>query len=74
LVRRLSIGDPASRRESTPARLRRREPLILIVDDAAQTGELYAQYLTYRGLGVVGAPTSTAPELKMRALLSAPDA
>lgn len=39
-----------------PTQLRRRGPLVLIVDDAAQTRELYAEYLTFRGLGVVGAP------------------
>jgi two-component system cell cycle response regulator DivK len=39
-----------------PTRFRRRGALVLIVDDAAQTRELYAEYLTLRGLGVVGAP------------------
>ena len=37
-------------------RERRRAGLVLIVDDSVHTRELYAEYLTYRGLGVVGAP------------------
>jgi CheY-like chemotaxis protein len=34
----------------------RRAGLVLIVDDSLHTRELYTEYLTYRGLGVVSAP------------------
>jgi CheY-like chemotaxis protein len=44
---------PVSRRFS---RARRRDGLVLIVDDSLPTRELYTEYLTYRGLGVVYAP------------------
>ncbi len=37
-------------------RARRRARLVLIVDDSLHTRELYTEYLTYRGLGVVSAP------------------
>ena len=37
-------------------RERRRAGLVLIVDDSVHTRELYTEYLTYCGLGVVGAP------------------
>jgi two-component system, cell cycle response regulator DivK len=39
-----------------PSRLRRRGALVLVVDDATHTRELYTEYLTYRGIAAVGAP------------------
>lgn len=50
-----ATADPELGGPEQPARLRRRGALVLIVDDAAQTRELYAEYLTFRGLGVVDA-------------------
>jgi two-component system cell cycle response regulator DivK len=50
------MAGPALAEALEPARLRRPGTLVLIVDDAAQTRELYAEYLTFRGLVVVGAP------------------
>jgi|SRR6185369_5644390 CheY-like chemotaxis protein len=38
------------------ARARRGAGLVLIVDDSLHTRELYTEYLSYRGLGVVSAP------------------
>jgi CheY-like chemotaxis protein len=49
-------ADPGLAGDVQPARHRRRSALVLIVDDAAPTRELYAEYLTFRGLGVVDAP------------------
>jgi two-component system cell cycle response regulator DivK len=51
-----AMADPGLAEVVEPTRLRRRRTLVLIVDDAAQTRELYAEYLTFRGLLVVGAP------------------
>jgi two-component system, cell cycle response regulator DivK len=45
-----------SRTASEPRRARRRSRLVLIVDDSLHTRELYTEYLTHRGLGVVSAP------------------
>lgn len=40
-------------------RARSRPRLVLIVDDSVHTRELYTEYLTHRGLGVVSAPDAT---------------
>jgi two-component system cell cycle response regulator DivK len=37
-------------------RAKRRSGLVLIVDDSLHTRELYTEFLTHRGLGVVSAP------------------
>jgi two-component system cell cycle response regulator DivK len=42
--------------ELRPPRHRRRGSLVLIVDDATHTRELYTEYLAARGLGAVSAP------------------
>jgi two-component system, cell cycle response regulator DivK len=52
---------PGATRRISPAasrawRARRRAGLVLIVDDSLHTRELYTEYLTFRGLGVVTAP------------------
>lgn len=39
--------------------VRRRPGLVLIVDDSLATRELYTEYLSHRGLGVVSAPEAT---------------
>jgi hypothetical protein len=41
-------------------RNRRRAGLVLIVDDSLHTRELYTEYLTFRGLGVLTAPDGEA--------------
>src|SRR5262249_1412894 len=61
--------DPRLRGRAEPTPLRRRDPLVLIVDDAAQTRELYAEYLTFRGLGVVDAPDAETGLVRARTLL-----
>jgi two-component system, cell cycle response regulator DivK len=45
-----------ARTASEPRRAKRRSRLVLIVDDSLHTRELYTEYLTHRGLGVVSAP------------------
>ena len=44
---------------SRVGRGRRRAGLVLIVDDSLHTRELYTEYLTHCGLGVVSAPDAT---------------
>ena len=51
---------PASQPAPRVLRNRRRAGLILIVDDSLHTRELYTEYLTYRGLGVLTAPDGEA--------------
>jgi len=53
---RIPAESEATGPESRRSRARRRAGLVLIVDDALHTRELYTEYLTYRGLGVVSAP------------------
>jgi two-component system, cell cycle response regulator DivK len=43
-------------REPRPSRRRRHGIVVLVVDDATHTRELYTEYLAFRGLGAVGAP------------------
>jgi two-component system, cell cycle response regulator DivK len=50
------VFDSTRPAPSRVARARRRDPLVLIVDDSVHTRELYTEYLTYRGFGVVTAP------------------
>lgn len=50
------MSSPASLPVTPP---RRRPGLVLIVDDSLHTRELYSEYLTHRGLGVVSAPDAT---------------
>lgn len=45
-----------TRTASETRRAKRRSGLVLIVDDSLHTRELYTEYLTHRGLGVVSAP------------------
>ena len=47
---------PASQPSPRVLRNRRRAGMVLIVDDSLHTRELYTEYLTYRGLGVITAP------------------
>lgn len=47
---------PASLPAPRVLRNRRRAGLVLIVDDSLHTRELYTEYLTFRGLGVLTAP------------------
>ena len=47
---------PASLPSPRVARGRRRAGLVLIVDDSLHTRELYNEYLTFRGFGVITAP------------------
>ena len=47
---------PASQPAPRVLRNRRRAGLVLIVDDSLHTRELYTDYLTFRGLGVLTAP------------------
>jgi two-component system, cell cycle response regulator DivK len=51
---------PASLPAPRVLRNRRRAGLVLIVDDSVHTRELYAEYLTFRGLGVLSAPDGEA--------------
>jgi CheY-like chemotaxis protein len=51
---------PASLPASRVLRNRRRAGLVLIIDDSLHTRELYTEYLTYRGLGVLSAPDGEA--------------
>jgi len=51
---------PASEPAPRVLRNRRRAGLVLIVDDSLHTRELYTEYLTYRGLGVLTAPDGEA--------------
>jgi CheY-like chemotaxis protein len=51
---------PASRPAPRVLRNRRRAGLVLIVDDSLHTRELYTEYLTFRGLGVLTAPDGEA--------------
>ena len=50
------LGEPGPAPSSRLRRERRRAGLVLIVDDSVHTRDLYTEYLTYRGLAVVGAP------------------
>jgi CheY-like chemotaxis protein len=45
-----------TRTSAETRRAKRRSKLVLIVDDSLHTRELYTEYLTHRGLGVVSAP------------------
>jgi two-component system cell cycle response regulator DivK len=49
------MAVPGARRSSRPAPVRRGAGLVLIVDDSMHTRDLYTEYLTFRGLGVVTA-------------------
>jgi two-component system, cell cycle response regulator DivK len=49
------VADPAPTPQPRPAAIERGEGLVLLVDDAAHTRELYTEYLTFRGLGVLAA-------------------
>src|SRR5688500_15957268 len=49
------MAEPSPVPRGRLRRERRRARLVLIVDDAVHTRELYTEYLTYCGLGVVGA-------------------
>jgi two-component system cell cycle response regulator DivK len=51
---------PAPRPAARAARVHRGAGLVLIVDDSMHTRELYTEYLTYRGLGVVAAADAEA--------------
>ena len=51
---------PASLPAPRVLRHRRRAGLVLIVDDSLHTRELYTEYLTFRGLGVLTAPDGEA--------------
>jgi CheY-like chemotaxis protein len=51
---------PASLPAPRVLRNRRRAGLVLIVDDSLHTRELYTEYLTFRGLGVLTAPDGEA--------------
>ena len=51
---------PASQPAPRVLRNRRRAGLVLIVDDSLHTRELYTEYLTFRGLGVITAPDGEA--------------
>lgn len=46
----------------------RRSGLVLIVDDSLETREMYTDYLTYRGLGVVSAAEAESGLALARAL------
>ena len=60
-TRRVSRAPvPASLPAPRVLRNRRRAALVLIVDDSLHTRELYSEYLTYRGLGVLTAPDGEA--------------
>jgi two-component system, cell cycle response regulator DivK len=48
------MGDSVP--EGSPMPANRREGMVLIVDDAAHTRDLYTEYLMFRGLAVVAAP------------------
>jgi two-component system, cell cycle response regulator DivK len=47
-------------RQPEPRRAPRRRPLILIVDDSADTREVYTEYLRHRGLDVITAVDGAA--------------
>ena len=51
---------PAAQPAPRVLRNRRRAGLVLIVDDSLHTRELYSEYLTHRGLGVLTAPDGEA--------------
>ena len=60
-ARRVSRAPiPASQPAPRVLRNRRRAGLVLIVDDSLHTRELYTEYLTFRGLGVITAPDGEA--------------
>jgi two-component system, cell cycle response regulator DivK len=54
------LTTPATVHARHPTRNRRGVGLVLIIDDAAHTRELYTEYLMYRGFSVVGAPDAEA--------------
>jgi len=53
---------------SRPLRRRRTRRLVLIVDDSLHTRNLYSDYLTFRGLGVVSAPDGGSALVMARAM------
>ena len=55
----LTRAPRTSPADARVGRASRRAGLVLIVDDSLHTRELYTEYLTYRGLGVVSAPDAT---------------
>jgi CheY-like chemotaxis protein len=50
-----AFAASAPRSSARPPRIPRGAGLVLIVDDSMPTRELYTEYLTFRGLGVVSA-------------------
>jgi two-component system, cell cycle response regulator DivK len=51
---------PEPRTSARPSREQRGAGLVLIVDDSLHTRDLYTEYLTFRGLGVVTAADAEA--------------
>lgn len=58
---------PQAERRRPRRRIRIRE-LVLIVDDSLHTRNLYSEYLTFRGLGVVSSPDGGSALVMARAL------
>src|SRR4030095_2616970 len=54
--------------EGQPQRQRRSTELVLIVDDSLHTRDLYSEFLTFRGMGVVSAPDGGSALVMARAL------
>jgi len=65
IVYRLASGPRTSTR---PLRRRRTRQLVLIVDDSLHTRNLYSEYLTFRGLGVVSAADGGSALVMARSL------
>jgi two-component system, cell cycle response regulator DivK len=54
------MAVPEPRASVRPSNVRRGAGLVLIVDDSLHTRDLYTEYLTFRGLGVVTAADAEA--------------
>jgi two-component system, cell cycle response regulator DivK len=59
---------PSKVRVGQPQRQRRDAVLVLIVDDSLHTRDLYSEFLTFRGMGVVSAPDGGSALVMARAL------
>jgi len=59
---------PAHKVEGRPQRQHRDTELVLIVDDSLHTRDLYSEFLTFRGMGVVSAPDGGSALVMARAL------
>jgi two-component system, cell cycle response regulator DivK len=54
------LAVPEPRRSARPSPVSRGAGLVLIIDDSMHTRDLYREYLTFRGLGVVTAAEAEA--------------